>query len=938
MRILERVSAILAFRTIPTTVLVVLIYVAIFTSVLVTDELPAIPKNTRGLDVDQAYLDLHQVSARPHPFNSHANNIVRSYIRNRLEDVASKYPHVEVHDDFVSNASWATGALSTKPYAMYFEGTNILVKVEGSDPRYRDTGGLLLSAHFDSVSTSFGTTDDGMGVVTLMQLVDYFGKNRPKKTVIFNINNAEEDGLNGAHAFMEHPWANISDVFLNLEGAAAGGRPILFRATSKSPLRAWTGTHVPHPHANVLSGDGFSRGLIRSATDYSVYEKGGLNGLDFAFYRGRSRYHTKQDSIPGMEGGKKALWAMMEGTLGASIALANGDTFHAEVLGRQDKPVYFDLFGAALVFFSLETLFITNVVLLTAGPIVLLLLLYSKYVIQLMKRLRQGHRESVNGGEATQTPRARIIAVLKKIGASFWGVAKFWVALLVGIGLQVALVAGYVNLNPFVVHRHPYLVFLSALSLAYLSTVAILTIPVTRHGIVPAPEQQKFLIILQMYIFTWILLVFSTVLLRSADVGGTYFVTAWHGLVLFGSLLACIEGMTSARGFEADSDHRYVEGVRYEAIATGERSAGQQAPRIVEEGPEPTETTPLIQPQRGLTPKPTEEQGAIGWWILQLLVVVPFPTILVLHIAIMMIGAMNQALTDGNNPVAIYSAISVLALFAILPMAPFSINIHRLVTLIVLAVFILSTVYTWVAFPFSHQSPLKIYFAQTVDLSSSGTKVDRVVTLLTGPRQFLTSHILPELPSALGRSVECYNAPDKPGLQTCSWEVSGDMVPSPGGKVSSDVKRTPWVSSSLVRTGAQSARITVRGQNTRNCIVQFENQRVSSFTVTGDGQKGLQGGYRITDKGLQQIRLWSRDFGKEFEVKVEWRGEGSSKQEDVKGRISCGWAEYESATVGGGRTGGKIPSLEEIIQFLPEWAVVSKSNAGLFDAGSSFTI
>jgi hypothetical protein len=64
-----------------------------------------------------------------------------------------------------------------------------------------------------------------------------------------------------------------------------------------------------------------------------------MDGLDFAFYRGRSKYHTKYDSIPGMEGGKKALWAMMESAMGAGDALAN----FVDDNGDEDKnAVYFD--------------------------------------------------------------------------------------------------------------------------------------------------------------------------------------------------------------------------------------------------------------------------------------------------------------------------------------------------------------------------------------------------------------------------------------------------------------------------------------------------------------------------------------------------------------------------------------------------------------------
>ncbi|KAH7920604.1 hypothetical protein BV22DRAFT_1097866 [Leucogyrophana mollusca] len=945
MGFLDGVSAVLAFRTIPTTILLVLIYATVFSTVLVTDKLPSIPKNTRGLDFPQAYADLHQVAARPHPFNSHANDLVRSHILSRVESIASFYPHVTIYDDLVSNASWASGLLSAKPYAAYYEGNNILVKIDGTDPEYADKGGFLLSAHYDSVSTAPGATDDGMGVVTLLQMVQYFAERRPKRTVIFNINNGEEDGLNGAHAFMEHSWSNITDIFLNLEGAAAGGRPMLFRATSGVPLRSWSGSYVPHPHANVISADAFARGMIRSGTDYSVYEQGGMNGLDFAFYRGRSRYHTKYDSIPGMEGGGKALWAMMEGTRAASVVLANDDSTHETAQAKSSNPVYFDLFGAALVSFSIGALFVANVVLLTAGPIVLLLLVYSEYIIRVTKRIRHrqnAHHGAANGHGSTGSLGSRLWVGTKEVAKGFWNWAKFWVALVLGAGFQALLVLGYVNLNPFIIHSHPYLVLASSLSLSYLTTVLAMTFPLTKHNVVPAPEQQKFSILLQTYVFTWILLVFSTVVLRKSDIGGTYFVTAWNFVVLLGSVLACLEGMTGARGFEAEihgegeaptENRRFVRGIRYEAVRSSDGINGRRGEEV--EDAEPTEITPLV--QRPHSPKPEgEEQGAIGWWLLQLLIVVPLPAILLFHVTVFLVNAMNQTLTDGNSSAGVYSIVSVLALLTILPIAPFSMNAHRSLTLLVLLIFAFSTIYTWVAFPFSQEAPLKVYFGQRVDLSSSGSRVDRVITSLTGPQQYLAGNILTHLPSSLGKPVVCTNAPDKLGLQTCSWEVDDMWVPSPGGSP----KSKAWVTASVVRTNATGARFKVQGRNTRSCTIQFENQRVTAFRVHGDGEKGEQVGYAVPANGVERIQLWSRDWGKEFVVDVEWEIDSfaASVSSDVKGRVSCGWAEYESATVGGGRTGGKIPSLEEVLVFLPEWAVVSKSSAALFDAGVSFAV
>lgn len=65
MKFWDAVSAVLGFRSVPTTVLLVLVYVAVFTTVLVTDELPAVPSNQGGLNITQAYADLHQVRSNP---------------------------------------------------------------------------------------------------------------------------------------------------------------------------------------------------------------------------------------------------------------------------------------------------------------------------------------------------------------------------------------------------------------------------------------------------------------------------------------------------------------------------------------------------------------------------------------------------------------------------------------------------------------------------------------------------------------------------------------------------------------------------------------------------------------------------------------------------------------------------------------------------------
>ena len=76
--------------------------------------------------------------------------------------------------------------------------------------------------------------------------------------------------------------------------------------------------------------------MVKSGTDYTVYEAASLGGLDYTFYRQRSKYHTKDDSIPSLVG-KAALWNMMESALYTGKALVNDQS-----TDNSGTPVYFD--------------------------------------------------------------------------------------------------------------------------------------------------------------------------------------------------------------------------------------------------------------------------------------------------------------------------------------------------------------------------------------------------------------------------------------------------------------------------------------------------------------------------------------------------------------------------------------------------------------------
>ncbi|EMD33040.1 hypothetical protein CERSUDRAFT_118442 [Gelatoporia subvermispora B] len=989
-----RAAAPLRFAPIPVTILTLLVYAAVFVSLLVTDELPSIPQDTRALDLNGAYNDLRKITAAPRPYISHANDEVYSYLVSRIKPIASQYDYVHLVIDLRTNASF----FNTRGHGTYFEGSNVFVKIDGTDAPLANPdekpNAVLFSAHFDSVSTAPGATDDGMGVVTLLAMIEYLAapERRPRRTAIFFFNNGEEDGLNGAHTYFEHPWSNLTGTFINLEGAASGGRPLLFRSTSLGAARAFASDGLSHAHGNSLSSDAFSRRVIQSATDYEVYIKGlkghivGMSGSDFAFYKNRAYYHTPLDSIAGMGygEGRKALWAMMDGVRGAGLALLNDD----EVDGDEQPATYFDLFGHQLIVFPLKALFVTNTVLLIVGPLSTIALLV--WVVLTARTRAQGTVTQ----ERTRKP------AWKRVSTGVLGWGGFGISLVLGVAVEAALVVGYVKLNPYVIHSYSGTVLLAVTSLSFLAVVAPLQVI---HAILPSRSaSQKLAVTLEFYVLTWVLLVGATALIQKLSLTGLYWITAWNICAWLASCLSLAEAVwREKRGYDLDRKgeldlsgpndevdetipaRRYVAGVLHEAPETnGEREIDNDEAEIVET--DPTEITPLMHQHRRVSASGREyttidvgsgdraEPEEYGWWIPQLLLLVPIPAVLLFQIELMLLGALDNTLVDSSSPIVAYAGLAVLSFMIFLPLAPFAHKLHIWLTLVAVALLAVSLIFTWITFPFTHERPFKVFFQQRLELhlpssSSTGLTITsdisspdhesavRAVTSLTGLKGYVDRLVIPELPSSLGKDVQCgEDRYLRPGLLTCRWQ--SDLLPSPGGShaIAGDIssllassnalRSSDWLNATAERLNTSSALISLKGTNTRVCRLYFDTP-VTSYRVydpeldsTPASRGELQPGFEMPSEGVREIRLWSRTWDRGFVVEVGWEDRGHDFT--MHGKVSCNWAEYASGAAGSEDPGAsaRIPAFEEVKQFLPLWALPTKVTDGLVEAFAPFSV
>lgn len=460
----------LAFTPLPVIVVTTATYIALFAALLTVHlTVPPHPSSTpAGTNLSQAWLDLENITRQFHPYNSRANDDVRTYLLSRVHDiVASKNlgsDRVAIIDDNVSNATF-----SSRNTTVYFEGTNIIVAIRGSEdeeaffpsvqnpllhPRAARNGGVLVNAHYDSVSTGYGATDDGVGVVSVLQLLSYFTEpsNWPTRTILLLLNNGEEDFLNGAKAYMRHPISQVAHTFLNLEGAGAGGRATLFRSTDAEVTKYYKGSS--HPFGTVVSADGFKRGLVASQTDYVVFNgELGLRGLDVAFMEPRARYHTIEDST--RETSLNSVWHMLSSAIATTSGLASdtSNSFSGSGKGRADgkvdagvgnDAVWFDIFGKAFVLFRLHTLFALNVTLLVVAPLVLIGLTVA--LSKADKNYLFSRKKYVHSSDDDEA--------IKLYG---WrGVFRFPIAIASATAVDIGLAYLVVRANPYIIHSSPY--------------------------------------------------------------------------------------------------------------------------------------------------------------------------------------------------------------------------------------------------------------------------------------------------------------------------------------------------------------------------------------------------------------------------------------------------------------------------------------------------
>ena len=239
---------------------------------------------------ERALIPLKEITKAPHYIGTKDHTRVRNYLIGQLEELGLE---TQVQEGFVINPKWKS---LDKP-------KNIIAQIKGSE----NGKSLLLLSHYDSALTpSYGASDAGSGVVTIIETLRAYkasGK-KPKNDIIVLFTDAEEVGLDGARLFVNnHPLAKNVGIALNFEARGSGGPSNMIVETNggnKNLIKAFMEADVKFPVASSLMYSIYK--MLPNDTDSTVLREGAdIDGFFFAFIDDHYDYHTANDTYDNLD-------------------------------------------------------------------------------------------------------------------------------------------------------------------------------------------------------------------------------------------------------------------------------------------------------------------------------------------------------------------------------------------------------------------------------------------------------------------------------------------------------------------------------------------------------------------------------------------------------------------------------------------------------------
>jgi hypothetical protein len=232
------------------------------------------PEST--FSAQRAMEDLESVAREPHPMGTAEQERVRDYILGQAKALGlpTEVQRAEV--------GWGRTA------------ENVIVRLPGTAGSAR---GVLITAHYDSATSSPGAGDNGVSIAAMLESVRALKASEPlKNDIVFLFTDGEEQGVLGARAFTsEHPAAQRVGAAFVFD-SEPDSSPTQMRTTS--PGDAWLVRQLVAASTPVYTTSAYNASdRDRSGNDFAAFPRAGITSAEFLNSGGVVRYHTPRDTV-----------------------------------------------------------------------------------------------------------------------------------------------------------------------------------------------------------------------------------------------------------------------------------------------------------------------------------------------------------------------------------------------------------------------------------------------------------------------------------------------------------------------------------------------------------------------------------------------------------------------------------------------------------------
>lgn len=282
---------------------------------------------------ERAMVYVRAIASVPHPLGSDANKTVRNYLLAELSSLGLN-----------SQVFGGTGTAHFGSSVVIAHTRDILGRLPGS----ANSGAIMLVAHYDSVSTAPGAADDGAAVAAILEAVRALRAGPGlKNDLIVLFTEGEESGLLGADAFAaSHPWMQDVALLLNFEARGNRGPSMLFETSPGNATLIEVAAHTPRPVGSSLFYSLYK--LLPNNTDFTVFRRYKIPGLNFAFGENLEAYHSRLDTADHLSLGS----LQHHGSYALGLVQQFGQMDLSGLKKQTADDVFFDWLGGSMITYS----------------------------------------------------------------------------------------------------------------------------------------------------------------------------------------------------------------------------------------------------------------------------------------------------------------------------------------------------------------------------------------------------------------------------------------------------------------------------------------------------------------------------------------------------------------------------------------------------------